>query len=342
MRRSTRLLLVLLGVLLVVVGGYTGYWFIVAGRIADGVTTWAQSERADKIDVSWRKLAMTGFPTSFRVELEAVTVRDDALTPSPEFRIPAVSGTARPWDFADWRLAARKGFNADIAGSGDRVPAKLSAQTADGVVSIEQGGGWKLWLRAQNASLEAASPVLVNSADAWVIAPPRPPDRHVEPQLTLAVNARQVTLPVGIAPLGNAIEELDFGAKIKGAIPNGRLPEALAAWRDAGGTIELDNLGLKWGPIDATASGTIAFDQELQPVVAFSGGIEGYDQLLTALVERGQMRASDANLARIALTMLAKAGPDGKPEIRTAFSIRNGQFFLGPARLGKAPHLTWE
>jgi Uncharacterized protein conserved in bacteria (DUF2125) len=54
------------------------------------------------------------------------------------------------------------------------------------------------------------------------------------------------------------------------------------------------------------------------------------------------MRASDAGLARIALTMLAKAAPDGKPEIRTAFTIQNGQMLLGPAKLGRLPRITWE
>ena len=46
--------------------------------------------------------------------------------------------------------------------------------------------------------------------------------------------------------------------------------------------------------------------------------------------------------ARIALSFLVKAGPDGKPEIRTAFTIQNGQMFLGPAKLGTLPRITWE
>jgi hypothetical protein len=54
------------------------------------------------------------------------------------------------------------------------------------------------------------------------------------------------------------------------------------------------------------------------------------------------MRATDAGLARLALAMLAKAGPDGKPQIATAFTIQNGQMFLGPAKLGKAPRIVWE
>lgn len=341
MRRSTRLLIVL-GALLVIAGGYTGYWFIVAGQIEDGVVSWAQSARADKIDVSWQKLRVSGFPVGFRVEIDAATLRDNALAPPPEFRIPAVSGTARPWDFADWRLIAREGFAADIGGGSERAPAKLMVQSADGVVSLEQQGGWKLWLRAQDASLDALSRVLVSSADAWIIVPPRPSREHSDPRLALAVSARQMVLPVRVGLLGDAVDELDFGATLKGAIPSGRLPEALAAWRDAGGTIELDKLRLKWGELNATGSGTVALDQELQPNAVLSGGIQGYDQILTVLVQRGQMRAGDAGLARIALGLLAKAGPDGTPEIRTAFTIQNGQMFLGPARLGKAPRLAWE
>ena len=78
------------------------------------------------------------------------------------------------------------------------------------------------------------------------------------------------------------------------------------------------------------------------PLGGFSGAIEGYDQILTGLVQSGRIRAADAGLARLALAMLAKAGPDGRPEIKTAFRIQNGQMFLGPAKLGKAPRLAWE
>ena len=92
----------------------------------------------------------------------------------------------------------------------------------------------------------------------------------------------------------------------------------------------------------ANASGTIALDRELQPVGGFSGAIAGYDKIMIGLVQSGRMRAADAGLARLALAMLAKAGPDGRPEIKTAFTIQNGEMFLGPAKLGKAPHIAWE
>ena len=63
---------------------------------------------------------------------------------------------------------------------------------------------------------------------------------------------------------------------------------------------------------------------------------------MSALVAAGGMKPSDARLARIALAMLAKAGPDGRPAIATSFTIQNGQMFLGPAKLGPAPKIPWD
>jgi hypothetical protein len=107
MRRPTRLGLAILAALLATAGAYTIYWYVVAGEIKDGVVAWAQSERADKIDVSWQKIDVTGFPIAFRVELEAAALRDNAVSPPPEIRVPSLSGTAWPWDFDNWRIEAQ-------------------------------------------------------------------------------------------------------------------------------------------------------------------------------------------------------------------------------------------
>jgi hypothetical protein len=342
MPRWTRFGLVVFAALLVVGGGYTAFWLLVARQIETGILDWAQSQRADKIDASWQRIRVSGYPVAFRVDLDSATLRDGAVTPSPEFHIPVLSGTARPWDLGDWQIAAPEGFAADLAAAGRRSPAKLISRTANGLTSIVSDGGWKLWLNLKDVTVEANAQIRVSSARTTVNVPPRPPLGHNEPAIGLAVDASQINLPRAVGPLGDTVDELDFGATVKGAIPSGKLADAVAAWRNAGGRIELDNLRLKWGALDATATGTIALDQELQPNADFSGAIQGYDQILTALVQSGQMRASDAGLARIALTLLAKAGPEGKPEIRTAFTIQNGQMFLGPAKLGRLPRITWE
>ena len=101
MRRPTRLGLAAAAVLLVLLGAYTAYWLIVAKRVSDGVTAWAQAERADKIEVSWHSIGVAGYPFAYRVALEDAVLRDTRLTPSPELRIPALSpgilSASRKW-----------------------------------------------------------------------------------------------------------------------------------------------------------------------------------------------------------------------------------------------------
>ena len=80
----------------------------------------------------------------------------------------------------------------------------------------------------------------------------------------------------------------------------------------------------------------------MQPIAAFSGGIEGFGAILNALVAADQMTPEQAALVQIALTTLARPGPDGKPQITAPFTIQNGKMYLGPARLGTAPRIVWE
>jgi hypothetical protein len=342
MRRRTRFGLAALLILLVLSGIYTVGWLIFAGRLKDGFAEWAQSARTGKVEISWQEIAVRGFPAVFRIDIEDATFVDRAMDPAPELHISALSISAWPWDLRDWRLAVRGGLRAELAGLGSRPPVSLTAEAATGTLSATLADGAVLWLRLHAASLEAGDRIRTRLADIWVVLPPAPPQDHTEPLVGAAFDLQQVQLPASIRPFGDTIDDLAFGTTVKGVVPAGPLREAVAAWRDSGGTIELDNLQLRWGGLEARATGTLALDQELQPIGGFSGAIEGYDQVMSALVQSGMMRASDAGLARLALTMLAKAGPDGRPQIATSFTIQNGQMFLGPAKLGKAPRLSWE
>jgi hypothetical protein len=335
MRRRTLLGLAVLALPVVLFGAYAAYWLIVAGQVKDGVSAWALAQRARKIEVSWQKIDVEGFPFACRVGLENAVLHDGRVTPSPELRIPALDAAARPWNFTDWQLTAPEGMSASLPGAGERPPLKVAAKTAAGVLTADEEAGAALWLRLRDIDAEAGERVPISSADAWVTLPPKS-------AVGIAVDLHQIQLP-GMSPvLGNSIDELAFGVTLKGDFPGGKLAEAASAWRDSGGTIELDNLQLKSHGLIASGTGTIALDRELQPIGGFSGAIEGYDQILAALVQSGHLRASDAGLARLALALLAKAGPDGKPMISTGFTIQNGEMYLGPAKLGRAPRLAWE
>ena len=340
MRRRTGLLLVV-ALLLILTGGYTAFWFIAADKIEQGLREWAEMARAQKIETSWQKLRVGGFPFAFRIELSDVVLRDEASNQPREARMPVMSASAHPWSFRVWHLAAPRGLKATV-GADAKPAAALSAGIAEGVVWAAPEGGATIWLSLETPRFESGEAVGARNADFWLMLPARAPETHHDSNLALAADLHDVTLPQAPNPFRNLLDELALGITIKGPIPSGPPRQAATAWRDEGGTAELDNVTVRWGKLAVSGSGTLSLDGDLQPIGGFSGAVAGYDELMNALVMAGRMKASDARLARIGLAMLAKAGPDGRPAITASFTIQNGEMFLGPAKLGPAPKIPWD
>src|SRR5260221_522214 len=129
---------------------------------------------------------------------------------------------------------------------------------------------------------------------------------------------------------------------VKGAVPPGQLRQALATWRDDGGTIELEEGALRWGSLAASANGTLALDAALQPIGALTATIENHNAVIDAAVAGGTLRADDANLAKVLLGLMAKPGADGKKRLTLPVTLQNRRLYLGPAQIAVLPAITWE
>src|SRR5205085_9656141 len=129
MRRRTGLLCVI-ALLLILAGGYTAFWFVVAGKIEQGLVDWAEAARAQKIEASWQSLRVGGFPFAFRLELSDAALHDDAINPPTDIRMPLLSASAHPWNFGVWHLAAPQGVSA-VGGPEAKPVARVSARAAE-------------------------------------------------------------------------------------------------------------------------------------------------------------------------------------------------------------------
>jgi hypothetical protein len=339
MRRST--VFRLAGAVLIIgIGAYSAFWWVAAGKIEDAATAWRESAHQQKIDASWQSMRVAGYPLSFRLELTDVALKNAATNPPAEVHAPTLTASIRPWNFHDVWLSAPDGLNA--AFGPDAAPlARLSAEHGSGALTVADDGGTTIWLSLYQAKASAEVALAARNVHAWIMLPSGTPATHQDPGLAFAVDAHDLSLPAAPPGFSPTIDDLGFGLTMMGAFPAGPLRQAAVAWRDSGGTVELDQLHLRWGDMEISGSGTLALDNDLQPIGGFSGGVSGFDQLLSALVAAGRVKASDARVARVALAMLAKAGPDGRPEIATSLTIQNGEMYLGPAKLGRAPRIDW-
>lgn len=338
MRRIAILGLILF---LVLFGAYTALWFFVAGRMTHEVASWAERERPHKLDVSWEALRVGGYPFAFRIVASEVRLRD--LTPgrAAEIRLPTIEASAHPWDLQSWAVDAPAGLTA-VAGSAGAPRARLTAQSVAGGVVLGTDHDVAISLDLAHPVIEASGRIAAREAVVSASVPQEPPHSHDDATLSLGIEAYDLQMPKIPAPIGGTVDELAFDLTVLGPVPNLPPREAAAAWRDAGGTIEVEKISARAGDLAVAGSGTFALDSEMQPEAAFSGSVEGYDKLIAGLTQAGLLPLGSSVLAHVGLALMSHPGADGQPQIKTSFTIQNGAMMLGPIKLGSAPRIEWD
>jgi hypothetical protein len=333
-----RIVLPLFLLLVLAAGGYTAYWFILAHRLEAGLGPWAEAQRARGTVLQWQSVAIEGFPAVFRFRFTAATASGDKPVRLAA-TAPLVFAEAHPWDLRRWRLDAPNGVSVTL-------PEELVGATAavvDGELRLDEVGGTVIDLAARDvAGSGLAQGLRIGDAATKLVLPEHPPASHLDPELSAAIRLAQVSLPAAVPPFGRDIEALSVAATIKGALPPGKLRDALAAWRRDGGTIELTDGTLHWGALAASANGTLALDDQLQPIGALTATIENHDAIVDAAVASGSLRARDAGLLKIVLGLMAKPGADGRKQLTLPVSLQHDHVYLGPAQIAALPRLAWQ
>jgi len=261
--------------------------------------------------------------------------------PAGHLAAPMATAWARPWRLDSWRFTLPAGATFDTphgAVALGRLKGTASAVLGPGATP----GGVLANINIDDVSAkvaDSASTIAAVTLSARV--PPAEPQRHEEPLFSMTVQAHGVKLQDGIEPLGSWVDHVKLDATWRGPLPPGALAQALAAWRDDGGTIELQGIDLGWGPLSLAADGTLALDQAMQPLGAFSARILGVDSILDALIADGRIPQSQASLVRMGLSMMTQRGADGTPQLKTPVTIQDDALYLGPAKLLKLAHIDW-
>ena len=334
MRRKLLLLAVLL---LLACGGYSAYWLILAHRLEASIGPWAEAERARGTSLAWRSVAVEGFPAAFRLRFADASASGE--TPLPyTATAPLLLAEARVWNPNCWRLKAPEGARVSLpAESGG-----IAAAALDGRLQPRSEGGTELALRAHDLAGDGLlQGIALGGATARLDLPAHAPASHLDDGLSVALDLSALKLPGAVPVVGPSVESLSLAATLKGALPAGKLHDALEAWRQEGGTIELTNGSVHWGALVASANGTLALDDKLQPIGALTATIENHNVLVDAAVANGSLRAGDANLVKIMLGLMAKPGADGRKQLTLPLSLQNDRVFLGPAQIAALPRITW-
>jgi hypothetical protein len=332
--------------LAVLVGGYCVYWRTVAGQLQAGIETWAAQQRALGNDIAFEWDGIGGFPFRF-----AATFRDPAIRwhdPRADiaWKGAALDAEMAPWNLHEIRVRSDGRHDASLRPAAGASEWWLAAAGVAGTVELQGGGGalrgFAMALQQPDLTLPDGRLVESTRATLALDLPETPPADFRMPLAHVALGLHSMTVPSGTRLLtADAVETLSVDATIKGPMPPAPLKDALAAWRDAGGVMELNGFGFAQGPLALTGNATLALDPDLQPEGAGTVTVTGLSEAVELLIRDGLIPPDRALAARATAKALEKPGPDGKPQATVGLSLQNRTLRFGPVPLLTLQPIAW-
>lgn len=328
--------------LLLVAGLHTAIWRAATARLNQGFEAWAGERRALGWTLRHGPPLRGGWPMNV-----SLTVPDVVLTGGPRTTPTGLAWQAEKLSLRvallDWdRLVVAPGGRQRLQVAGqeypfaaDRMeltlPLEGGATPREGVLEVERlrlnspWGGFDL----RRGSLALRSRFSATEA---------------EPALNAELSLREVGLPVpGPGPLGQRLEMVELEGSLSGPLPPIRQPTQRAeAWRDAGGTLDLRRVELRWGPVTTILSATGTLDEALQPMGAGQLQLVGAAEAIEAMVAAGLVSRGASGALRAMATLLARPDPDGGPPLlELPLTLQERRLGLARLPLARLPALEW-
>jgi len=322
---------------------YTGYWFWLARTVEQNLVLWVDEQRAMGYGLDYEAAQPGGFPFSIRIALSRVEIDSPSGQPSWRLSTAAKTLSIAPWaplsililDASEsvpchvrW-IAGGRDYAVSMSGmdlmirlsSDGALPAiKLSGKSAD----VTEDGGHILALSEPSGSVDFL---------------PAQSDMQSSVQFQLTADGADFTPPS--EPTVVKTSDWLVAGEVKGPVPLASLPAALTAWSSAGGHVELTRFSANWETATTVSGdGTVALDQRLQPVGAFSAVVRGYDEAVDAAVAHGLMTPAEGTAVKVWLAARAEKDERGL-KVKLPLTIQDGFLSMGPVKLAQVPRLAW-
>lgn len=318
--------------------GYTAYWFHLAGWAEDGIEARLAAWRDAGYTVSHSDLSIGGFPYRIEALLSDLAIAAPDGETRWSWRAPLLVLVVQPWDLRHWIAISDQASTASLTADGGALSLEARPETVwASLVLDEDFTARRAVLDIKGLELRRAGRLDMVRAERVQVHARRPEtaaERHLGTALRIDVVLRIDALDLSdgdMGPLGSRIETVALDASLLGPLPRSGDRGAIAAWRDAGGTIDVHRLELLWGPVEMNAQGTVALDAEFRPIGALTAEIEGVDAVIDGFKRLGTLGDMGAEAAKFVLGLMSetRAG-DGARVVTLPLTAQDGQLYLGP------------
>lgn len=338
MRRSLKRFLGLLLLLLLLVGGaWTGVWYVVSGRLIAHASAWEEARRAEGWTIRHDPPRRTGWPMAAAVAFDHLSVSGGRAYLPGGLSWTAASLTValdiRHFNALSFAVSGRQslGFagHPPLTFQAKRMRGQAALLPGDrlGVVQMDAEG---VLAAIPGARPEAASIGRLDAAMRY--------DGTAAAQgqaLALAAEFHDIHLPPShLAALGDApllAVDLAFSGPVPAHAAQSSAEANAAAWRRAGGRMTLNRFRLVQGPLTLAAQGRFGLDTAGRAEGQAQLRAEGMAPALTRLAARHVMTAAEARSMTAMLGLIDQA--KGGQASALPVTLHDGIVKLGPIPL---------
>jgi hypothetical protein len=141
------------------------------------------------------------------------------------------------------------------------------------------------------------------------------------------------------------VEELYALIRIPLPLLNSFYEDDIRVWQQAGGTLDIIDSFVRYEGAILNIDGTIAVDENLQPIASLKAQTRGYALLIQKMIEAEKIKPFAGIALLAALNNFAKPDPDsetGEMIAEMPLTVQNRSLYVGPVLAGSLPEILWD
>jgi hypothetical protein len=307
-KKSIRNILLIIIFIILAIGSYSIYWYILAGKIIKSIEEKKSEYIIKGYKIGSKSIDISGFPFWINITITDPMIYRMNNNLSWNWRGQELRVSARPWH-----------LNQIEVGFPGRHLATLKSQYKNIELDLKIRNS-KIFLKW---ATDYNFPIKVKAKLEDILYSSAP-----------------------VLGLGRRTRSIVFLVELKGVPPSSFASAALDSWRNQGGTLEIQDIFFEHGPIEIKGEGTIALNKELRPLAAFNLEARGYLELIDRLQSSTLISPNDARLSKTILSMLAVSEKNrenykSRKKVKFPLTVQDGYLYVGPINLGRIPELFW-
>lgn len=322
-------------------GVYTYLWYLSANTLEMAVIDQVQNLEKKGYRIAYGGIRVKGFPFTINIEI------DDPLIEAPSPVAASISitgvlqGRATIFDPTTVDFSATQGVEIQTALLGEESKTVLKSEGLSAHMPLPKPlQDFKLTFhRAHIGALDVKTESLTVGLKL-----------HESDQALNLYTLDVAQIDPGkklVESLPQVIDRLQATLSLRGKIQvDTPLEDAIAAWYTTEGTLDIGLLSVQWGDLKVDLKGSVAVDERLQPLAAFSAKVYGLDDILTKLKDLGFIHENLLLPLKTTLGFLKESKDDGGRKGKSIYhkislTLQDNDVSVGPLLIYKFPPLNW-